>query len=229
MFEFSQAFKERYGGCFVGGIEVEFETPPSFTQALEKEISRRETAVSERYASSSRARLKALPVISEYVSHFKRFKKSYHVLLQLASAAEGKPVGRFSPLVSIMLATELSNFVLSSGHDLDRVGLPFTFDIGDSRRAIDLLGDRSQTLKDGDITLRDESGETTLAAVVYGQSRHGMITEQTTHALYVAYGVPGVDGVTIEAYLGDVAEMLALCDGSPRVGSPQVVEVAAAR
>jgi DNA/RNA-binding domain of Phe-tRNA-synthetase-like protein len=222
---YSPAFAHAYAGCCFGGLEITFDSPPTFSDALKAEIARRESAIVEEYGEFSRGGLKALPVISEYVRHFKRFKKSYHVLLQLASAAEGKPVPRLSALVSIMLTAELSNFVLSSGHDLDVVSTPMTFEPGSSDRHIDLLGGRSQGLKDGDITLRDGTGETTLAAVVYGQSIHGMIDENTTHAVYVAYGVPGIGERILRSHLEDTATLVKLCGGGPRVEEPLVLTV----
>lgn len=225
MLEISSDFAAAYAGCHVGYLGVELDAPPSFSPALEREISRRERELAERYGAAPRAELKALPVLADYVRHFKRFKKSYHILLQLASAAEGKQVPRLSPLVSIMLVSELSTFVLSSGHDLDVVGTPLTFEPGSADREIELLGGRRQPLKDGDITLRD--GETTIAAVVYGQSVHGMIGSGTTRAVLVAYGVPGVDGSALEAHLADMAALVALLDGTRRVTGPEVIPVAA--
>jgi DNA/RNA-binding domain of Phe-tRNA-synthetase-like protein len=220
---YTPEFAAAYEGCYVGALSVRFEAPPPFTDALERELAARGSSLSERYGSYSRAELKALPVIADYVKHFKRFKKSYHVLLQLASAAEGKPLPRVSPLVSIMLASELQTFVLSSGHDLEVVSTPLTFDTGSSGREIELLGGRTQSLKDGDITLRD--GETTLAAVVYGQSRHGMLKDESTTAAFVAYGVPGIEEAALRSHLEDMAEMVRLCGGNPQVEQPELLRV----
>ncbi|MFO7782284.1 MAG: hypothetical protein R6W94_11735 [Spirochaetia bacterium] len=223
MLEISFEFAAAYEGCVVGYVAVEFETPPEFTDDLEAEIARRERDFVSHYGRSSRAELKALPVLSDYVRHFKRFKKTYHVLLQLASAAEGKPIPRVSPLVSIMLTSELSTLVLSSGHDLDVVRAPLTFRPGSSDREIELLGGRSQALKDGDITLCD--GDTTLAAVVYGQSVHGMIDDATTRAILVAYGVPGVDATALRAHLDDMVMLAGLTGGRPVITGPQLISV----
>lgn len=223
MLEISPSFAKDYAGCYLGYITVEYETPPAFTPDLEAELSRRERTIAERYGGLARAELKALPVLSEYVRHFKRFKKSYHVMLQLASTVEGKPLPRINPLVSIMLASELSTLVLSSGHDLDVVSTPLLFDTGHSDREIELLGGRRQPLKDGDITLRD--GETTLAAVVYGQSVHGMITDGTTRAALVAYGVPGVEGETVAAHLSDMAALAERAGETPAITGPEIIEV----
>ena len=223
MLEISSEFAAAYGGCVVGYVTVEFQAPPAFTDDLEAEIARRERDFMSHYGESTRAELKALPVLSHYVRHFKRFKKTYHVLLQLASTAEGKSIPRVSPLVSIMLTSELSTGVLSSGHDLDVVRTPLTFRPGSSDREIELLGGRSQALKDGDITLCD--GDTTLAAVVYGQSIHGMIGDATTRAILVAYGVPGVDAAALRAHLDDMVTLVGLTGGKLAVTGPQVLSV----
>ncbi|MFP4206583.1 MAG: hypothetical protein ACLFRR_10645 [Spirochaetaceae bacterium] len=223
MLELTPAYRAAYAGCSVGYLSLAFETPPTFTDALEAELERRSRETGARYGTSGRGELKRLPVISDYVRHFRRFKKSYHVLLQLASTAEGKALPRISPLVSIMLAAEVSTFVLCSGHNLDAVSPPLTFDVASAERTIDLLDGRTQALKDGDIHLRD--GDTVLAAVVYGQSVCGMMTEQTTRILYVAYGVPGVEEAKIRAALDDLAALAGLAGGGSTVVGSEVIAV----
>lgn len=223
MIETTDEYREAYRGSYVGYVSAEFDAPPVFSEALDVELSKRVRDIAFRYAALTRGELKSFPVLSEYVRHFKRFKKTYHVLLQLASAAEGKPIPRISPLTSIMLASELSTFVLSSGHDLDVVSTPLTFDVASADRSIHLLDGRTQTLKNGDILLRDR--DTALAAVVYGQSVHGMITESSTRALFVAYGVPGVESDPLRAHLDDIAQLIGLAGGEATISGPEVVAV----
>ena len=223
MVETTDGYRSAYRGCYVGYVSAEFDAPQVFSEALDVELSKRVRDIGFRYGTLTRGELKSLPVLSEYVRHFKRFKKTYHVLLQLASAADGKQIPRISPLTSIMLASELSTFVLSSGHDLDVVSTPLTFDVASADHSIDLLDGRTRTLKKGDILLRD--GDTALAAVVYGQSVHGMITESTTRALFVAYGVPGVEADPLRSHLEDIAGLIGLAGGEAPMSGTEVVAV----
>ena len=138
MIEFSPESAAAYAGCVVGYVGVEFEAPPGLTDELEAKITRREQDFVSHYGESSGAELEALPVLSDYVRHFKRFKKSYHVLLQLVSAAEGKSIPRVSPLVSIMLTSELSTLVAYAVPGVDAAALRAQLD--DMVTLIELTG-----------------------------------------------------------------------------------------
>ena len=59
-------------------------------------------------------------IISAYVAYFKKYKKTYHVLMQLESVIfKGKSLPSVSPLVESMFMAELESAILTAGHDAD--------------------------------------------------------------------------------------------------------------
>ena len=60
----------------------------------------------------------------EYINYYKRFKKTYHVLLQLESINKNKSIPRVDAPVQAMFMAELNSFLLTAGHDLNRIQSP---------------------------------------------------------------------------------------------------------
>ena len=86
---------------------------------------RLESQLRERFAGQTRGDLDQLPVLQAYAAYYKRFKKTYHVQLQLESIAfKGKPIPSVAALVEAMFMAEVKNMLLTAGHDLDALQLP---------------------------------------------------------------------------------------------------------
>ena len=60
-----------------------------------------------------------------YDTYYKRFKKTYHVQLQLESIVfKGKSIPSVAALVEAMFMAEIKNMLLTAGHDLEACRCP---------------------------------------------------------------------------------------------------------
>lgn len=144
-----------------------------------------------RFAGYDRPRFAALPVLRDYARYYKRFDKTYHVLLQLESVVlKGKSLPRVSPLVDANFAAELETLVLTAGHDAARLNQPISIDVSAAGETITQMNGTTKSLPAGDMLMRDAAGVS--CSILYGQDNRSPISASTTDALYVAYGPPGV-------------------------------------
>jgi hypothetical protein len=62
---------------------------------------------------------KHMEPLKTYNNYYKKFKKTYHVLLQLESIVfKNKSIHKVASLVEVMFIAELKNLLLTAGHDL---------------------------------------------------------------------------------------------------------------
>jgi len=149
---------------------------------------------------TSREAIKADPVIQAYSDYYKRFKKSYHVYLQLDSIAlKGKSIPNVNVLVEAMFMAELSDLLLTAGHDWDLVQRPVTLKAADGSEEYTMMSGKQQTLKARDMYVCDNQG--VLSSIVYGPDRRTSISAQTRSAFFVTYAVPGITRAQTEAHL----------------------------
>ena len=168
------------------------------------------------YAGFDRSDLRQLPALRAYHRYYRRFRKSYHVQLQLESIAlKGKSILSPSPLVQAMFMAELKNHLLTSGHDLDVVHPPLTIAAADGSESYQRLNQQKQDLKPGDHYIRD--GEEILSSIIYGPDFRTRIQPHTTRVLYTVYGVPGIDPGNIENHLEYLRDMVFIIAPSANV------------
>ena len=75
------------------------------------------------------------PIIS-----FKRFKKTYQVLLQLESIVfKNRSIPKVALLVEVMFMAELKNLLLTAGHDLEVIDMPIKLDVASDKEKYTLL------------------------------------------------------------------------------------------
>ena len=107
-----------------------------------------------RYENINRADLGLTEPSKTYVNYYKRFKKTYHVLLQLESIVlKKKSIPNVAPLVETMFMAELKNLLLTAGHDMDAVRLPIMVDLSQGNERYILLNGQEKELAPGDICL----------------------------------------------------------------------------
>ncbi len=91
------------GVLLVEGIEAA--APPALLEEVRLQA---ESSLRARYAGQDRAALAALPPFPSYIAFYKRFKKTYHVLLQLESVAlKQRSIASPGGLVTAMFMAEL--------------------------------------------------------------------------------------------------------------------------
>lgn len=199
----TQDWRMAYPGAYIGLLEVSGVENTSPANTLESAKRRLEERLRERYQGYTRPDFLALPVMHAYHSYYRRFDKTYHVLLQLESIVlKGKSLPRISPLVDANFAAELETLALAAGHDVARLELPLTIDIVHPGETFTQMVGASKTLLPGDMAMRDRLGIT--CTILYGQDDRSPITPATSHALYVVYAPPGVGQAAVATHLETV-------------------------
>ena len=176
---------------------------------LEQRKRRIEAELRQRYQGFARQDFLSLPVISAYWRYYKRFDKTYHVLLQLESLVlKNKDLPLVSPLVDANFMAELETLVLTAGHDLEKLHGPLLMDVSSTSDQLTRMGGRPKQLPAGDMIMRDARG--VACSILYGQDDNSPISPETTHALYVSYAPAEVPVDSVHQQLDRILEYVHL-------------------
>jgi DNA/RNA-binding domain of Phe-tRNA-synthetase-like protein len=188
---------------------------PENDAALDVVLDQTAARLRERWAGHARADLLATPEMAAYAAYYRRFDKTYHVLLQLESVAlKGKPLRARGALVAAMFAAELETGLLTAGHDASRLEGELTLDVVEAGDRYVGIGGRDVEAAPPDMCIRDASG--IISSVVYGPDDRTRLVESTTTAVFTAYAPAGVGSSAVTRHL----ETLAACI---RVVAPHAV------
>lgn len=201
-FVLSERWRATYPGASVGVLVLHGVCNPAEHAALDAEKAALETALRAKYAGYDRPMLRTQPILQAYHAYYKRFKKSYHVQLQLESLLwKGKGIPRVAGLVEAMFMAELKNHLLTSGHDLDVAQPLLRIEAAQGGEAFVGIDGRSQALKPGDMFIADAAG--ILSSVIYGPDQRTRITAETTRVVFTVYAPPGVGETAVARHLQD--------------------------
>ena len=205
----AEAWRRTYPQAHVGILVMQNVTNPRRHAELERRKQALEAELRARFAGHSKAALAALPAMRAYRDYYKRFRKTYHVLLQLRSVAlEGKPLPGVAALVEASFMAELKNGLLTAGHDLDRVQEPITLSVAGGDEEYVLLNGREQTLKAQDMIMRDAQG--VICSVIYGLDRRTAIGPGTRRVMFVVYAPEGISTQAVQEHLQEMQENVGL-------------------
>jgi DNA/RNA-binding domain of Phe-tRNA-synthetase-like protein len=184
-------------------------TNPRRHAELERRKQALEAELRTRFAGQSKADLAALDTMRAYRAYYKRFKKTYHVLLQLRSVAlEGRSLPSVAALVEAMFMAELKNGLLTAGHDLDLVREPITLDVAQGDERYVLLNGREQQLKPHDMIMTDTKG--VICSVIYGLDRRTAIGPETRRVMFVVYTPAGISAASVRQHLEEMRDNVQL-------------------
>lgn len=210
----SKTFQQAHPGAFVGVLALQNVANVTNDLALAEQRSALEIELRQRHAGQTRADLKALSAIAAYVSYYKKFKKTYHVLLQLESIVfKGQPIPAAGGLVAAMFMAELNDGLLTAGHDLDAVKTPLDIRISNDSEPFIRMNGQPQPLKANDIIMAD--ARSVICSIIYGSDQRTRIHSGTKNVLYVTYAPPGISRAAIEAHQAKIL-------GYARIASPEV-------
>jgi DNA/RNA-binding domain of Phe-tRNA-synthetase-like protein len=205
MFEVTSAWKSAFRDAHVGVLVMRDVSNPAHHPELEKRKVELEERLRSQFSGQDRAALSNLPVLQVYDEYYKRFKKTYHVQLQLESIVwKGKSILSVSALVEAMFMAEVKNMLLTAGHDLDTLQLPLTLNISRGTESYTLMRGAEQILKAGDMFIRDQAG--IISDVIYGPDQRTQITTNTRNAVFTVYAPAGIDEPSMMQHLQDIEE-----------------------
>jgi len=196
-------------GGIIGLLELSGVVQPMRVPALDQRKREVVALLRQRYAAFTRPDFLALPPMPAYERYYKRFSKTYHVLLQLESIVlKGKDLPSVSPLVDANFAAEVQTFILTAGHDVGRLSEPVIMDVSRPGDEMALMSGVSKAIYAGDMIMRDPGG--ICCSIIYGQDNRSPISMETTHVLYVSYAPAGVPAELVDAHLRQIVEHVRL-------------------
>lgn len=221
MFEVTSAWKSAFPGAHVGVLAMRDVTNPAHDIALEKLKAELEAGLREQFKGQDRAALSSYPVLQVYGEYYKRFKKTYHVQLQLESIVmKGKSIPSVATLVEAMFMAEIRNMLLTAGHDLDILQLPLTLDVSNGTETYTLMRGESQTLKPGDMFIRDTAG--IVSDIIYGPDQRTQINANTRNVVFTVYVPAGIDEQLVTHHLQDIRDYVLVISPNAQVELLQV-------
>lgn len=161
-----------------------------------------EATIRAKYAQASRGELKALPPMDAYISYYKKFGYTYHVLPQLESVIKGKAIPAGLPLVEAMFMAELKNMLLTAGHDLDKIKAPLSLKISNGSESFLTLSRQNVLTLPNDIMIADQKG--IISSILRGPDLRTAITGDTTRVIYTVYAPFGVEEQLVHEHLRDI-------------------------
>jgi DNA/RNA-binding domain of Phe-tRNA-synthetase-like protein len=216
MFGITSAWKSAFPEAHAGVLVVREVTNPAQHPELEKHKMELEEQLRSQFSGQDRAALSNHPVLQAYNTHYRRFKKSYHVQLQLESIVwKGKSIPSVSSLVEAMFMAEMKNMLLTAGHDLDILSLPLTLDVSKGTESYILMRGEEQVLKPGDMMISDGVG--VVSNVIYGPDRRTQISAGTRNVVFTVYAPTGIDVQAVHSHLQDIRDFILIFAPQARV------------
>ena len=205
MLEVTSAWKSAYPNAHAGVLVMRSVVNPSHHPVLESRKKGLEERLRTHFSGQNRAAIASHPVLKAYSEYYRRFKKTYHIQLQLESIAlKGKSIPSVAALVEAMFMAEMQDLLLTAGHDLDILRLPLTLDAATGSERYTLLRGDEQMLKAGDMLIRDQEG--VISSIVYGPDRRTQITPETRNVVFTVYAPPGIETQTVATHLDHLKE-----------------------
>jgi DNA/RNA-binding domain of Phe-tRNA-synthetase-like protein len=219
MLSVSNEWKSAYPGAHVGILLMERVSNPERHPELDRQ--KEDLEADLRALFKDPAELKTTEPIKSYQNYYKRFKKTYHVLHQVQSVVfKGKSIPRVAGLVEAMFMAELRNMLLTAGHDMALVREPLRLDVATGVEKFVCMNGKDQTLKPGDMYIRDEEG--IISSVLCGPDRRTMIRPSTSTVLFAVYAVPGVGKQALLQHLQGIEASVKLMAPEARTGHLEI-------
>jgi len=193
MIRFSQDASLGGRGIPFGYVEVQYPRQldtMAFRSLVESELK----GLREKYASYDR---KAVFGENPYFRFFKKFKKTYPVMMQFESVMfKGRPFPEFNPVAEVAFLMEIVTHVLSGAHDADRfAGEVLLYSATAKEEFPGLRGQPFHTYP-GDFCGRDEKG--IIFSLIAGADERTCARTDSTHVLYPLFGTPDLPVSVLE-------------------------------
>src|SRR5512147_3077371 len=205
MFEVTPAWKSTYPEAHAGVLVMRAVSNPAHHTGLESQKVALEERLRAQFSGQDRAAIASHPVLQAYGEYYRRFKKTYHIQLQLESIVlKGKSIPGVAALVEAMFMAEMQDLLLTAGHDLDVLQLPLRLDVATGAERYTLLRGEEQTLKPGDMMISDQKG--VISGIIYGPDQRTQITPATQNAVFTVYAPAGIDEQNVVEHLQHIKD-----------------------
>ena len=209
MFNVTSAWKSAFPGAHAGVLVMRNVSNPAHHTVLEQQKMELEERLRSQFAGQDRTTIASHPVLQAYNEYYRRFKKTYHVQLQLESIVlKGKSIPSVAALVEAMFMAEMKNMLLTAGHDLDVLQLPLTLDVTTGNESYLLLRGENQIVKAGDMMISDKAG--IISNIIYGPDQRTQITADTRNVVFTVYAPSGIGESAVLQHLRDIQDNVML-------------------
>lgn len=132
-----------------------------------------------------------------YVRYFKKFKKTYPVMLQFESVMfKGQPFPDVNPVTEVPFLLELTSWVLSGTHDIDRLQGPVELYLAAEKAPFLGMRDRELHTYPGDLSARDQGG--IIFSLIAGTDGRTCARPESRNVFYPLFGIPGLPAQVLE-------------------------------
>lgn len=131
-----------------------------------------------------------------YVRFFKKFKKTFPVMLQFESVVlKDRPFPSFNPVAEVAFLLEITNKVLSGAHDINCIDGDVTLYIATEKEDFEGIRETLHTYPN-DFCARDNSG--IIFSLIAGTDSRTSAKPDSTKILYPVFAAPDMDTAVIE-------------------------------
>lgn len=209
LLEVSSAWRSAYPDTHVGILAMRAVTNPEHHPDLENAKVALEQKLRTQFAGQDRGTMATHPALKAYAEYYRRFKKTYHIQLQLESIVwKGKSIPSVAALVEAMFMAEMNDLLLTAGHDLDSLHLPLSLDVATGSERYTLLRGEEQAPKPGDMMISDQEG--IISTIIYGPDQRTQITPKTSNVIFTVYGLPNISGSLLAEHLNHIKEYIVI-------------------
>ena len=209
LFKVMEAWKLAFPGAHAGVLVMKEVVNPASHAGLDRRKTDLMEEIRSRYGGLGRSQLKMISHLQVYDAYYKRFKKTFHIQLQLESIAfNGKSIPSVSALVEAMFMAEIKDILLTSGHDLDALQLPIRLDVTKGDETYTLMRGQPQQVKCGDMIISD--GTCIISNIIYGPDQRLQIQPRTCNVLYTTYAPVGIRVQAVMEHLQHIREYVRL-------------------
>jgi DNA/RNA-binding domain of Phe-tRNA-synthetase-like protein len=209
LFTVTENWKTTFPEAHVGVLAMRGVTNPASHPDLQRHKMELVQELRSHYSGMDRSQLENLPVVKAYADYYKRFKKTYHVQLQLESILfKGKSIPSVAGLVEAMFMAEVKDQLLTAGHDLDSLQLPLRLEATRGDETYTLMRGEIQQVKAGDMMILDGKG--IISNIIYGPDQRSQIKLSTRNVIYTTYAPAGIYKLAVEDHLRDIEHYVRL-------------------
>jgi DNA/RNA-binding domain of Phe-tRNA-synthetase-like protein len=202
MFQLLDELNSGINGCSLGVLIMTDVDNLSTHDTLDNLKHDLEENIKKKHEQTTSQELKALHPMDVYISYYKKFGYTYHVLLQLNSVIHEKTIPCVSPLVEAMFMAELKNMLLTAGHDLEKIKQPITLKPSTGTETYTGMNDKQITAIPNDIMIADS--QSVISSILKGPDHRTCIDTKTKKVLYTVYAPSGIEKELIIQHLNDI-------------------------
>jgi DNA/RNA-binding domain of Phe-tRNA-synthetase-like protein len=203
----TEKLREEYPDIHLGTLIIRNVINKEFDERLEREKRVLEKHIRENYKNPEK-----LKRVIQYNRFYNQFDETFPIEYQIRSILREKEISSDLCLVEAMFMNELKNCCLTAGHDLDALKGDLVLDLAEGSEAYTKINDEEQSIKKGDIILKDELG--VIASVVFGPDNRTKIISISQNIIYMTYFIYPVIRPEMISIMGHLAKYLRICEGA---------------